>query len=323
MKKQFTLFSALMIIALIVSACATPTTVVPTTAPKAADPFAPSSVKGNIVSAGSSTVFPISQRMADLFKKEGYTGNITVDSVGTGAGFERFCKTGETDISNASRAIKAEEKANCAKINREPVEFYVAIDALAVVVSGENDFVKNLTKAQLKDIYSGKSAKWSDVDPKFPAEAIKLFSPGTDSGTFDYFIEAMAIKKEDIIKVPGIQLSENDNVLVKGVEGSKYAIGYFGFAYYAADKGKLRAVNIEGVEPSKETVEANKYPLSRPLFIYSTAQIMKEKPQVASFIKFYLDSVNKEVVKVGYFPPPAADQKKALDTFNTATGMAK
>ena len=344
MKRQFTIFSLLMIIAVIASACATPTTEAPkptvaptavpqpTAAPKPTDApkpteapkgmdYTPAKQKGNIVTAGSSTVFPISQRMADLFKKEGYSGNITVDSIGTGAGFERFCKTGETDISNASRAIKDAEKENCKKINREPVEFYVAIDALAVVVSTENDFAKNLTKNQLTAIYSGKAAKWSDVDPKFPAEGIKLFSPGTDSGTFDYFIEATAVKKEDILKVPGIQLSENDNVLVKGVEGSKYAIGYFGYAYYAADKGKLRAVSIEGVEPSKETVEGNKYPLARPIFIYSDAKIMKDKPQVAAFIKFYLDNLNKEVAKVGYFPPPAADQKKTMDVFNKAVGV--
>lgn len=319
MKRELTIFSLLMIIAVIVSACGAPATKV--APPTAASPFDPASAKGNIVTAGSSTVFPISQRMADLFKKEGYSGNITVDSIGTGAGFERFCKTGETDISNASRPIKDAEKENCKKINREPVEFYVAIDALAVVVSAENDFAKNLTKNQLAAIYSGKAAKWSDVDPKFPAEGIKLFSPGTDSGTFDYFVEEMKIKKEEILKVPGIQLSENDNVLVKGIEGSKYAIGYFGFAYYAADKGKLRAVSIEGVEPSKETVEGNKYPLARPIFIYSDAKIMKDKPQVAAFIKFYLDNLTKEVAKVGYFPPPAADQKKAMDVFNKAVGV--
>ena len=154
-----------------------------------------------------------------------------------------------------------------------------------------------------------------------PPKASNSSAPAPIAARFDYFIEATAVKKEDILKVPGIQLSENDNVLVKGVEGSKYAIGYFGYAYYAADKGKLRAVSIEGVEPSKETVEGNKYPLARPIFIYSDAKIMKDKPQVAAFIKFYLDNLNKEVAKVGYFPPPAADQKKTMDVFNKAVGV--
>lgn len=320
MKRHFTVFSLLMIIAVIASACGSPATkVAPSTA---ASPFDPASAKGNIVTAGSSTVFPISQRMADLFRREGYTGNITVDSIGTGAGFERFCKTGETDISNASRPIKESEKENCRKIGRAPVEFQIAIDALAVVVSSENAFVNNLSKAQLADIFSGKVSKWSEVDASYPNEAIKLFSPGTDSGTFDYFVEAILNNKKDgILSVKGIQLSENDNVLAKGIEGSKYAIGYFGFAYYLADKGKLRAVAIEGVEPSKETVENKKYALARPLFIYSDAAIMKSKPQVAAFIRFYLDAPDKEIVKAGYFPPTAEDKKKANEKFNEVMGI--
>jgi phosphate binding protein len=280
----------------------------------------PSTVQGNIISAGSSTVFPLTQRMAEKFKDEGYTGNVTVDSVGTGAGFERFCKAGETDIANASRAIKDTEIANCAKLSpaRTPIEFRVGTDALAVVVSQANTFVDNLTKAQLADIFSGKAATWDAVNPAWPKEKIQLFSPGTDSGTFDYFVEVVMTPvfvkdpvadkdkgKQAILNAAGIQLSENDNVLAQGVEGSPYAIGYFGFAYLKSEAGKLKAAKVEGVEPDFDTAESGKYPLSRPLFIYSDAQILKSKPQVAAFINFYLANVDAEIGDVGYFPASA------------------
>ena len=280
----------------------------------------PSTVQGNVISAGSSTVFPLTQRMAEKFKDEGYTGNITVDSIGTGAGFERFCKSGEADIANASRAIKKEEAENCAKLSpaRTPIEFRVGTDALAIVVSKDNTFADNLTKAQLADIFSGKLATWDAVNPAWPKEKIQLFSPGTDSGTFDYFVEAIMTPafvkdktadkgkdKEAILNAPGIQLSENDNVLAQGVEGSQYAIGYFGFAYLKESAGKLKALTVEGVAPDFDTAESGKYPLSRPLFIYSDAAIMKAKPQVAAFINFYLTNVSAEIGDVGYFPASA------------------
>src|SRR5688572_26787958 len=163
-----------------------------TTAP-AEDPlamYAPDAVSGDIVTAGSSTVFPLSERMKQRFEEEGFTGNLTIDSVGTGAGFERFCVAGETDISNASRAIKDGEVESCAAIGREPIGFQVGIDALAVVVSSENDFVADVTKAELAQIFST-AVNWSDVRPEWPDEPIQRFSPGTDSGTFDYFVEAI------------------------------------------------------------------------------------------------------------------------------------
>ena len=266
---------------------------------------------GNIVTAGSSTVFPLTQRMAERFKDEGFKGSITIDSIGSGAGFERFCKAGETDIANASRPIRPAEIDNCRAIGREPVEFRVGTDALAVAVNPANTFVESLTKAQLADIFSGKAKTWKDVNPAWPATPIKLFSPGSDSGTFDFFVEAVMDPafekkgKEAILNAPGIQLSENDNVLVQGVEGDPGAIGYFGYAYFAADKERLRAVKIEGVEPTEQTAESGAYPLARPLFIYSDPKIMKEKPQVAAFINFYLTFVNEEILDVGYFPASA------------------
>jgi phosphate transport system substrate-binding protein len=174
-------------------------------------------------------------------------------------------------------------------------------------VSAENDFVDSLTLEQLASIFSGESATWADVNPDWPAEPIQLFSPGTDSGTFDYFVEVVFEEDEGpILSVEGTQFSEDDNVLVQGVQASPYSIAYFGYAYYLPNSSVLRAVNIEGIEPSEETAESGEYPLSRPLFIYSDATYMTEKPQVAEFISFYLTSVNDELGteegQIGYFP---------------------
>jgi phosphate transport system substrate-binding protein len=310
----------------------------PTAAPTE-DPmamYAPDAVEGDIITAGSSTVFPLSERMAELFGNEGYTGNLTVDSIGSGAGFERFCKTGEIDVANASRAIKDSEVELCAALAtpRTPIAFRVGTDALTVVVSAENDFVTTLTKEQLGKIFSGQITKWNEVDASFPAEAILVYGPGADSGTFDYFNEAVvaplylnaegkadvAAGEEAMLGLEGAQFSEDDNVLVQGVEGSPYAIGYFGFAYFSENSGALKAVAVEGVEPSQATVDDGSYPISRPLFLYSDATILKEKPQVAAFIYFYLSNVNDNISDVGYFPAPEADLQAAMDAWKTATG---
>ncbi|MCS6871489.1 MAG: phosphate ABC transporter substrate-binding protein PstS family protein [Anaerolineae bacterium] len=267
----------------------------------------PAAVKGNIISAGSSTVFPLTRAVADLFRAEGFADNVEVASIGTGAGFERFCKAGETDISNASRRIRASERADCEAIGRTPqLEFFVAIDALAVVVSVENKFVDNLTLEQLAAIFSGEVKTWNQVNPSWPAEEIKLFSPGTDSGTFDYFVEVIFKRDSTKLLNANPQLSEDDNVLVEGVSGSPNAIGYFGYAYALPNAARVRPVAINGVEPNFSTAESGAYPLARPLFIYTTPAIMQEKPQVAAFVNFYLQNLDKvlgtEPGKVAYFP---------------------
>ena len=339
---------------LLLAACGAPATeapivVEPTAAPATESPvvveptvaavedpmamYAPDAVTGDIITAGSSTVFPLSERMAELFGNEGYTGNLTVDSIGSGAGFERFCVAGESDVANASRAIKDSEVEACAAIGREPIEFRVGTDALAVVVSAENDFLTSISKEQLGQIFKGEITTWDQVDPSYPAEPIGIYSPGADSGTFDYFIEAvvgpvtlnadgkadLVAAEEALLGLEGAQFSEDDNVLVQGVEGSPYAIGYFGFAYYTENSGALKAIAIEGVEPNQGTVDDGSYPLARPLFIYSDASILTEKPQVAAFIYFYLSNVNDNIVDVGYFPAPAADLDGAMEAWTTAT----
>ena len=317
------LFVSLLAAALMLSACggseptSAPTATLPQPTEAAAEPISapapqaegtilpevnPLEVTGDIVTAGSSTVYPLSEAMAERFQDEGYSGNITIDSIGSGAGFERFCVQGETDISNASRPIKDSEVESCQSIGREPIEFRVGTDALAVVVSQENDFVDNATLSELALIFSTADT-WADVNPAWPAEPIQRFIPGTDSGTFDYFVEEVFDENEEpILSAADTQLSEDDNVLVQGVLGSPYAIGFFGYAYYAENADTLKILSIEGVEPTADSVDRGEYPLARPLFIYSSAEIIQAKPQVASFISFYLSYVNEEIVDVGYFP---------------------
>jgi phosphate binding protein len=346
------LASACTLIAILFSACAAPDTQAPaaTTAavieteaqepaqappanPAAAGEAAlpevdPGALSGNVIAAGSSTVYPLAEAMADRFRNEGFAGEITIDSIGSGGGFERFCSTGETDIANASRAIKEEEQANCEAIGRTPIEFRVGTDALAVVASSENDFLTDVTLDELARIFSKDATQWNEVRPEWPAEDILRFSPGTDSGTFDFFVEAVmdatytedTAGEEAILTAENIQFSEDDNVLVQGVEGSPYAIGYFGFAYYQENRGRLKAVAVNGVEPNEQTAESNEYPLSRPLFIYSDASIMAEKPQVASFINFFLTHVNDEILAVGYFPASAEALGQARLAWLTASG---
>jgi len=279
----------------------------------------PAKVTGDIVSAGSSTVYPLSERMAERFADEGYTGNITIDSIGSGGGFERFCKTGETDIANASRGIKDEEEANCRAIGREPLELRIGTDGLAVVVSKENTFVTGATVEELAQIFTAE--KWSDVNAGWPAQPIQRFIPGTDSGTFDFFVEEVFAKdKAPLLNAPNTQLSEDDNVLVQGVQGSPYAIGFFGYAYYEENRSKLNVLSIDDITPSATTVEDGTYPLARPLFIYSTAKIMQEKPQVAAFVNYFLTYVNEEISSVGYFPASAEALDASRQTWLAAMG---
>ncbi len=330
--RRFILVAITALLAIVLSACgqaapaATPTTAQPTVAlPTATAPTVPTEaqspteeagatsgietdplkVTGDIVTAGSSTVYPLAERIAERFQDEGYSGTITIDSIGSGAGFERFCVTGETDVANASRAIKSSELESCRAIGREPIELRVGTDALAVVVSKENDFITSATTEELAAIFSDAAVKWSDVNPAWPDEAILRFIPGTDSGTFDYFVEHVFAKdKTPHLNAANTQLSEDDNVLVQGVMGSKYAVGYFGYAYYLENADRLNVLAIDGVTPSEATVADNTYPLSRPLYLYTDAGILAAKPQVASYLDFFLAHVNEEIQTVGYFPAP-------------------
>jgi phosphate-binding protein len=283
----------------------------------------PATVSGDIIIAGSSTVFPLTEAVADIFREEGYTGQISIAEIGTGAGFERFCVAAETDIANASRPIKDTERQACIDNKREPIEFRVGTDALAVVVHPDNDWVDDVTLEELAMLFSDDGAPrlWSDVNPDWPSEPVIRYSPGTDSGTFDYFIEEVFEKNtEPLLTSDNVQLSEDDNVLVQGVLGDRYSIGYFGYAYYTENPG-LKILSIEGVEPTEQTAEDFSYPLARPLFIYSAQPIMQEKPQVAAFINYYLTNVNEVIQDVGYFPASARALNTARQNWLDAMGM--
>lgn len=343
-KKNIVVFAALSVLAIVLTACASvaePTSVqvpaveqpevLPTVTEDPLAMYMPDAVSGGITIAGSSTVFPLSERMMQRFEEEGFTGEITIDSIGSGAGFERFCVNGETDIANASRKIKDSEIESCINIGRTPIEIRVGTDAIAIVVSKENTFLTDVTMQELAAIFST-AKKWSDVRTEWPAEDILRFIPGTDSGTFDYFVETImapanpgpdgddSIENGEtaILAAENLQMSEDDNVLVQGVEGSPYAIGFFGFAYYYENQELLNVLAVDSVIPTEATAEDNSYPLSRPLFMYSDATIMKEKPQVAAFIRFYLENVNNEISDVGYFPATQESIQAAMDAWSTA-----
>jgi phosphate transport system substrate-binding protein len=262
---------------------------------------------------GSSTVFPITEAVAEEFQKskKGKV-KVTVGISGTGGGFKKFCRA-ETDISNASRPILKQEMEACKKAGVEYYELPVAYDALTVMVNPKNDWATSMTVAELKKIWEpaaqGKMTQWNQVRSNWPSAPLKLFGPGADSGTFDYFTEAIVGKAKS--SRGDFTASEDDNVLVQGIANDRNALGYFGFAYYLENQKKLKAVAIDSgkgpVTPSAKTVEDGSYqPLSRPIFIYVSKKAM-DKPEVKEFVEFYLKNGPKLVKEVKYvaLPPKA------------------
>jgi phosphate transport system substrate-binding protein len=264
-------------------------------------------LSGSIAADGSSTVFPITQAVAEEFNAEEPGVQISVGVSGTGGGFEKFC-AGETDISDASRPIEQEEIEICQQNNIEYVELQVAIDGLSVVVNPANTFAECLTVDELKAIWEpgSKIDNWNEVREGFPDQPLTLYGAGTDSGTFDYFTDA--IVGEEGASRSDYTPSEDDNVLVQGVAGDPNALGYFGYAYFVQSRDKLKALGIDGgngcVTPNEQTINSGEYaPLSRPLFIY-VAKDAVGRPEVQSFVDFYLATVNDLISDVGYIPVP-------------------
>lgn len=280
-------------------------------------------LSGSVKIDGSSTVAPLSEAAAEFFKEEESGVNVTVGTSGTGGGFEKFCNS-ETDISDASRPIKDEEIAVCKEKGVEYVEIPVANDALTVVVNTENDWADCLTTEQLKKIWEpgSKVTNWNQVDPSFPDEKLELYGPGTDSGTFDYFTDE--INGEEGASREDYSPSEDDNVIVQGVSGSKGGLGYFGFTYFEENTDKLKAVKIDSgsgcVEPSAETARDGSYtPLSRPLFIYPSKAAL-EKPEVKAFLEFYLEN-DADIAKAAQYIPLSEEQKaEAQSAYETFAG---
>lgn len=294
------------------------------------DPFEVSS--DTIAIAGSSTVFPLSAAVMTLWEDEGGPG-YPIDSIGTGGGFERFCVEGASDIANASRPIKESEVEACREIGRDPLEIRVGSDALSVVVNRSNYFVDSLSVAQIATAFSltEPGSTWAEVDPSFPAHPIQMFSPGADSGTFDYFNEVIFEEADPppILSSIAQIVGEDDNVTVAGVaedgctEGdlsSTCAIGYFGYAFLSQNADRLRAIGVDGIYPGDETVNDSSYPISRPLYLYTDAGVIAQKPQVAQFVAFYLNRVGEVVEEVGYFPAPTETVVATADSLRVAAG---
>ena len=283
---------------------------------------------------GSSTVFPITEAMAEEFQIEsGGTYRVTVGISGTGGGFKKFCR-GETHISNASRPIKESERAACKEAGVEFIELPVALDALTVMVNPQNDWVDYLTVEELKKVWQpeaqGQVTNWSQVREGFPNRPLTLYGPGTDSGTYDYFTEAVI--GEEGASRGDFTASEDDNVLVQGIASDQNALGFFGLAYYVENEDKLKAVAIQppsGGDPVLPSVDAARdgsyQPLSRPIFIYVSKQAADDLDGVRQFVEFYLDPENAEalVTEVGYVPLPTDAYELALQIFQEGhTGTA-
>ncbi|MBA2382716.1 MAG: PstS family phosphate ABC transporter substrate-binding protein [Chloroflexi bacterium] len=276
----------------------------PSTGAPASAPVA--NLTGTVNIDGSSTVYPITEAVAEEFQKANSGVNVTVAFAGTGGGFKKFCN-GETDLNDASRPIKADDAGEGAACKAKAIDYLalgIATDALSVVVSTDNAFVTCLTTAQLKTMWDQASTakSWQDIDPSFPDEPLKLFGPGPDSGTFDYFTEVINGKAKQ--SRSDYTPSEDDNALVSGVAGDKDALGYFGFAYVEENRDKIKPVSIDSgggcIEPSSDNVNNGTYkPLARPLFIYPSVTALR-RPEFAAFVQYYLDNVNTYVDETGY-----------------------
>jgi len=273
-------------------------------------------LSGTIEIDGSSTVFPITEAVAEEFLKENPRVRLNVGVSGTGGGFKRFI-VGEIEINDASRPIKPSEAEQASMNGVSFLELRVAIDGIAVSVNPENDWVGYLTVEELKRIWEPGSSvsTWNDIRPEWPDIRINLYGPGTDSGTFDYFTKVI-VGQEDASRAD-FTASENDNVLVQGISGDVNALGYFGFAYYVENSDKLKIVPIDAgdgpVTPSQQTINSGEYrPLARPIFIYVNLEAL-ERVEVMAFVEFYLENAGELVVEVGYIPLPESVYRGSLE----------
>ncbi|HXH17815.1 MAG TPA: PstS family phosphate ABC transporter substrate-binding protein [Chitinophagales bacterium] len=284
-----------------------------------------SNLSGSISIDGSSTVYPITEAIAEEYRKEQPGVKVTVGLSGTGGGFKKFSR-GDTDINNASRPIKPVEDSICKVNNVSYLELMVAYDGLAIVVNPQNDWVKQITVAELKTIWEpaaqGKIKRWKQIRPEWPDEELHLYGAGVESGTYDYFTEAIVGKTDE--SRGDYTASEDDNVLVQGIASDRNALGFFGFAYYEENKDKLKLIPVDdgndangagAILPSIETVKNKTYaPLSRPLFIYVTGNAAK-RPEVQNFVEFYLANAALLVQQVGYIALNDSEYQAELDKF--------
>ena len=283
-------------------------------------------LSGEIAIDGSSTVFPISQAVAEDFQVENPDVKVSVGLAGTGGGFEAFC-AGETDISNASRPIEDDEIQCLEDAGIEWTEFQIAVDGLAIVTNPNTDWVDCITTAQIQQIYAPGSrvSAWSDVDPAWPNTEIALYGPDPDSGTYDYLAEEVVDPDADEPATrDDMTQSSDDNVLVQGVAGDEGSLGYFGFAYFTENSDKLKALAVDDggsgcVEPTEETVLANEYPLSRPLFFYVADDSM-DSPEFATFVEYWITGAADYAKAVGYIEAPEEAAQAAQEALSELSG---
>lgn len=282
-------------------------------------------LSGDINIDGSSTVYPVTEAVAEEFRKEFPDVKVAIGSSGTGAGFKKFAR-GETDISDASRPIKEVEKKACEESNISYEELMVALDGISIMVNPENTWIDSITVDELKKIWEPESkiTKWSDINPEWPAEDIHLYGPNTAHGTYDFFTEA--ILGEAGSSRTDYNAVADYNVGIQGISSDKYALGYFGLAYYEENKDKLKLVGVDNgngaIKPSLETVKDGTYaPLSRPLFIYINSAAVK-KNEVVKFVNYYIENAGELAKEVGYIPLPKSEYEEQLASFKKFASLA-
>ena len=285
-------------------------------------------VSGEISIEGSSTVYPITQAAAELFRQVNPDARIEVGGAGTSDGFEAFCQ-GDTQISDASRPIDvAEEVPVCEENGVQYIEIPVAYDGISVVVNKKgNDWATDITSEELKKIWEpsaeGKITRWSQVRSEWPNDELSLYGPGTESGTYEFFNEVIVGNEEEVSRQSDVEMSEDDNVLVQGVSGDKNALGYFGYSYYENNLDTLRALAVDGVKPTEETIRTGEYLLSRPLFIYVSTDALKNNKAVKPFVDFYLAPENLDrLVKAAKYVtmPDSLEQESRAQYEDRTTG---
>jgi len=282
-------------------------------------------VSGNIKIEGSSTVYPITQAAAELFRQENPDARIEVGGAGTSDGFEAFCQ-GDTQISDASRPIDvAEEVPVCEENGVEFIEIPVAYDGISVVVNKQNGWATEVTSGELKTMWEpsaeGKITQWSQVRSDWPDNPLNLYGPGTESGTYEFFNETIVANEEEVSRQSDVEMSEDDNVLVQGVSGDANALGYFGYSYYENNLDTLKALAVDGVKPTEDSIRSGEYLLSRPLFIYVSTDALKNNGAVKPFVDFYVSKQNLDrlVRAAKYVTIPASLEDEARAQYEDRT----
>jgi phosphate transport system substrate-binding protein len=282
-------------------------------------------VSGEIRIEGSSTVYPITQAAAELFREENPDARIEVGGAGTSDGFEAFCQ-GDTQISDASRPIEAEEIEACKEAGVEYIEIPIAYDGISMVVNKQgNDWATEITSEERKKMWEpsaeGAVTEWSQVNPDWPDKPLDLYGPGTESGTYEFFNGEIVGNEEEVSRQSDVEMSEDDNVLVQGVSGDANALGYFGYSYYENNLDTLRALAVDGVKPTEDSIRSGEYLLSRPLFIYVSTEALKNNKSVEPFVDFYLapENLDRLVKAAKYVTIPASLEKESRAQYEDRT----